>query len=128
MTKKSSKGFQWDCLYQCCACGNEFVIKGNDKFDHEPATRKSPCCKTNPVQFKRTIKGLRAQYISDDLGTKGIFNHADGKTYDSKSSYYKAVKAKGLEIVGNEPIKQSQPKTSHIDWERAVHESIQQLK
>ena len=40
--------------------------------------------------------------ISDDLGTKGVFNHADMKTYDSKSRYYGAVKAAGCEIMGND--------------------------
>ena len=38
--------------------------------------------------------------ISDSLD--GVWNPADGKTYDSKRAYYDAVKAKGCEIVGNE--------------------------
>lgn len=40
--------------------------------------------------------------ISDDLGLKGVFNHADMKTYDSKSRYYGAVRAAGCEIMGND--------------------------
>lgn len=40
--------------------------------------------------------------ISDDMGLHGIFNHADGKRYDSKSEFNKAVKAKGCRIVGND--------------------------
>jgi hypothetical protein len=39
--------------------------------------------------------------ISDHL--PDIINHADGKLYDSKSSYYAAVKAAGCEVVGNDP-------------------------
>jgi hypothetical protein len=38
--------------------------------------------------------------ISDHLD--GVKNAVDGKTYDSKSEYYQAVKAAGCEIVGNE--------------------------
>jgi hypothetical protein len=53
------------------------------------------------------------------------FNPADGKMYDSKSAYYKAVKSKGLEIVGNDaPVKPSAPKQQKIDWEKAVAESL----
>ncbi len=64
--------------------------------------------------------------ISDDLGIKGVLNPADGKTYDSKSAYYKAVKAKGYEIVGNEKLGPSKPNVPDIDWKRAVAETLNQ--
>lgn len=35
-------------------------------------------------------------------GVKGVLNHADGKRYDSKSQYERAVRAKGCRIVGND--------------------------
>ena len=38
--------------------------------------------------------------ISDHLDD--VVNPADGQRYSSKSAYYKAVRAKGCEIVGNE--------------------------
>ena len=43
-------------------------------------------------------------YGSDRLGSdvNGILNHADGKRYDSKSQYERAVRAKGCRIVGND--------------------------
>lgn len=43
-------------------------------------------------------------YGSDVLpgGVNGILNHADGKRYDSKSQFERAVKAKGCRIVGND--------------------------
>ena len=51
----------------------------------------------------------------DDLGVKGVFNPADGKTYDSRSEYYKSVKAQGLEIMGDDaPKTPSKPKTKDI--------------
>jgi len=66
-------------------------------------------------------------YISDEM-IGGMLCPADGKTYDSKSSYYKAVKAAGCEIVGNDPITPSKPQGEAIDWQRAVYESLQQHK
>lgn len=48
--------------------------------------------------------GLSApMIISDHLD--GVQNPCDGKTYDSKSAYYRAVKDAGCEIVGNEAEK-----------------------
>lgn len=41
--------------------------------------------------------------ISDHLD--GVKNPVDGKRYDSKSSYYQAVKDAGCEIVGNKAEK-----------------------
>lgn len=64
-------------------------------------------------------------YGSDDLGTKGVFNPADGKTYDSRAEYYKAVKAKGYEIMGNDSPESFKPKPKkEIDWKQAVAETI----
>lgn len=42
--------------------------------------------------------------ISDKLpgGINGLRNHADGRIYDSKSKYTRAVRRAGCEIVGNE--------------------------
>lgn len=42
--------------------------------------------------------------IGDGLpgGVNGMINHADGKRYDSKSQYEKAVRAKGCRIIGND--------------------------
>lgn len=51
-----------------------------------------------------TKKDSFAGYGSDTLpgGVNGILNHADGKRYDSKSQYERAVKAKGCRVVGND--------------------------
>ena len=37
-------------------------------------------------------------------GMEPTLNHADGKRYDSKRAYEKAVRAAGCEIVGNEKM------------------------
>ena len=108
-----------------------------------PIKRKSDWLRLDELQEK-LIKALKAgklppskvvnkyeipkfHVISDEM-IGGMFCPADGKTYDSKSSYYKAVKSKGLEIVGNDPIKPSKPNVPDVNWERAVAESLQQLK
>jgi hypothetical protein len=65
---------------------------------------------------------------SDDLGIGGIVNQADGKTYDSKSEYYKSIKAKGLVIDDSPKARPSTPKTKDINWEKAVAETIKQTK
>jgi hypothetical protein len=42
-------------------------------------------------------------YGSDNIGgSDGVFNHADGKRYDSKSQYERAVRANGCRVVGND--------------------------
>lgn len=55
-------------------------------------------------QAKRS-KLASPAFISDDLGSNGLLNHADGRMYTSKAAYVRAVKAAGCEIVGNEKLK-----------------------
>lgn len=77
-----------------------------------------------PVKKYTDYKPPRVMVVSDELSP--VVNPADGKTYDSKSGYYQAVKDRGLEIVGNDaPSKPSKPKQKPIDWERAVKETLQ---
>ena len=61
--------------------------------------RKIERYKGNGIQVKYTGKAI---YGFGADGMQDTFNHADGKWYDSKSQYIKAVKAKGYEIVGND--------------------------
>ena len=48
--------------------------------------------------------GLPAPMVIRDA-LDGVQNPCDGKKYDSKSAYYRAVKNAGCEIVGNEAEK-----------------------
>jgi hypothetical protein len=94
-----------------------------EKYDTDPDKRVCPKCNHNFVMYHGYV-GDVASNIPDDLGINGVFCHADGKTYDSKSAYYKAVKAAGMEIVGNEKLTSS-PKSRDVDWHRAVKESLE---
>lgn len=64
--------------------------------------------------------------ISDHFSGGDLYSHADGKMYDSKSAYKRAVKAAGYEICG-EGIKPQKPKTSEIDWKGAVAETLERM-
>jgi hypothetical protein len=69
--------------------------------------------------------------ISDHLD--GVKNPVDGKTYDSKSAYYQAVKEAGCEIVGNEAEKMvgappPGPSMVHEDVVEAFHKVKQGYK
>lgn len=50
--------------------------------------------------------------ITDALpgGINGMFSHADGRRYDSKSVYERSVRAKGCRVVGND-LKNTEWKT-----------------
>jgi hypothetical protein len=66
--------------------------------------------------------------ISDQLGD--VWNPADGKKYDSKSAYYKAVRASGCEVMGSEaPTQASTPNDdgpSITDYEKSVADAFKQ--
>lgn len=47
--------------------------------------------------------GDQAFYVIAD-GMDAIRSMADGKMYDSKSAYYRSVRAHGCEVVGNDSV------------------------
>jgi len=113
-------------VYKCCKC-NEFFV-APEGYEDDPKTRVSPCCNYNPVSYEG-FRGSLPYLNSDKLGegVKGIFNPADGKTYDSKSAYYNAVKAKGLVIDDSQTPRKPDPKLKPINWEKSVKQTIDQL-
>lgn len=62
-----------------------------------------------------------ANVISDCLD--GVVNPADGKTYDSKSQYYAALKAKGCHITDGSPVQRQE--TNH-DVSKELKAALQQ--
>jgi len=70
------------------------------------------------------------QIISDDLGIQGVLNHADGKKYDSKSQYYRAVKQAGCVVMGTDApttCKEPEYKICENTLKRDIKEAIEQL-
>jgi hypothetical protein len=57
--------------------------------------------------------------IRDDLGMRGVLNHVDGRTYDSRSAYYEAVREAGrregkqYEVVGDDKSFERPPKKEY---------------
>lgn len=68
--------------------------------------------------YASKTKNPFAGYGSDNLpgGINGILNHADGKRYDSKSQYDRAVKAKGCRVVGND--------LNNVTWKPPIERGI----
>lgn len=74
------------------------------------------------------VQGPTHYARSDDLGTKGVLNPVDGKLYDSRAAYERAVKAAGCVIMGNDaPTEMAKPKVKNIDWKPAIAETLKQL-
>lgn len=48
------------------------------------------------------IKYAKVAVHSDDMGLKGVLNHADGKLYDSKSEFRKATRRAGCYEIGTD--------------------------
>lgn len=65
--------------------------------------------------------------ISDHLD--GVKNPVDGKTYDSKSEYYRAVKLAGCEIVGNDSAAMAGASTARSNVPKEdVGEALRKVK
>ncbi len=65
-------------------------------------------------QFRKKRSDLPMPAIRSD-GMDTIVNHADGRLYDSRSAYERAVKDAGCVIVGNDFDVPSGPKTTSPD-------------
>lgn len=78
-----------------------------------------------PESYKRGAPYIISDYIGN--GINGIKSHVDGKMYDSKSEYYKAVKAAGCFIseAGTERAKRQE--TSENEIKQTIKETIEKL-
>lgn len=77
------------------------------------------------VECEQVIHRQSANVVSDDLGIKGVLNPADGKTYDSKSAYYKALKESGCHIVDDAGKGNRENKGDH-NVKKELREALQQ--
>jgi len=72
---------------------------------------------------------VHSDYMGSDI--HGLQSMADGKKYDSKSAYYKSLKAHGCEIVGNEKQGSGhveQYTDSQATYERELKTTIEKLQ
>lgn len=81
--------------------------------------------KISGFELGSVARSTASYVISDDLGINGVFCHADGKMYDSKSQYYKSVKEKGYEVVGNDlPVEAFEAKPVYNVSDKEMHKDI----
>jgi hypothetical protein len=74
------------------------------------------------------VQGPTHYAKSDDLGVGGVLNPVDGKMYDSRAAYERAVRAAGCVIMGDDaPKEMAKPKVKDIDWKPAIAETLKQL-
>ena len=76
-----------------------------------------------PASIDKRSKLSAPNFVRDDLGLHGIRSQADGKKYDSRSSYYKSLKDQGAYIVDHKEPKAYKPKVmkgSGLDIKRAL--------
>lgn len=69
-----------------------------------------------------------SDYIDGPMGA--LKNHADGKIYDSKSKYYKAVKEAGCVVMGNDAptvCKEPEYKICEKELKRDIAQAYEQL-
>lgn len=74
----------------------------------------------DPVEESKRSALASPMIISDNMAP--IRSMADGKMYDSRSSYERGVRAKGCRVVGNDRLESSKtevPRVGH-DIKRAI--------
>lgn len=74
-----------------------------------------------PKKQRKGIKGV----ITDSIDP--FLSHADGKVYDSKSSYRKMLKQKGLEEVGNDKMNDRYERKEE-SWNKSHKEFMSSFK
>lgn len=115
-------------LFSCEKCNAVFIPakdpkqKGNYPYSHV----KCPCCKkAGGVYFKGG--NARHNVISDQIKDGGIVSHGDGNFYDSKSTYYKMLKRKGLAISESSSVQSKKPESfNSVAFDRAFKKALEQ--
>lgn len=113
-------------IYKCNVC--ESIFEAPLDYDDDPKTRTCihGCDAAGNIQYLGYMGG-RLQIIRDDLGFQGVVNPVDGQKYDSKSQYYKAVKASGMEVIGTDAKAEKRTKTlGDFDCRRDIAQAIEQ--
>lgn len=78
-----------------------------------------------PKHLAAPREGGSSPYVISD-GMDPIRSQADGRMYDSKSAYARAVKAAGAEIIGSDPVPRRPPEMPSMRAD--LRQAIQQLR
>ena len=70
------------------------------------------------------VSGCAPAVISD--GLPDLLNHADGRRYDSKRGFERAVRACGFEIIGNEQPSTPRPEPTLHGVGSELHHRLQE--
>lgn len=81
----------------------------------------------NGVELGSVPSGVRIYITSDNIGNgaQGILNPADGKYYDSRSAYYRAVKDAGCVVMGSDAPRENNRKATSIS-KKALRSGLKQ--
>lgn len=121
-------------FFVCGECKFAFDVQdGDTSYNDDPQTRDCPECKDAKGDILYIGSGggahqIISDYINGPMGA--VQNQADGKMYDSKSQYYKAVKAAGCVVMGNDTPKEAKGPTANIcekELKRDIAQAINQL-
>lgn len=112
--------------YRCFECKNDFFIGDQEEYHDDPATRKCVLCNGGEgnigyLGYIGSLPSVRSDGMSD------TFNPADGKTYDSKSAYYKGVAAAGCNIVEDNPLERKRKDHGNYDNTKELKQAIEQV-
>lgn len=113
--------------YECAECGEIFTV--GDEYLSDPQTRQCPYCLCRGNILYHGYKGKIFSVQSDSLGhgVKGVKNHADGKRYDSKSEYYKALKAHGCVVAEPDSRPKKQETKGDFDCKKELKEAYEKV-
>lgn len=92
-------------------------------YKNHPSIRDCPKCKSSKGNVAYNGRSLAINLISD-VADKPFKSMADGKVYDSKSSYRKELKARGFQEVGNDKQDVGE-RTKEISWDKAIKETLE---
>lgn len=97
------------------------------RYNHRTGKSYVPGSADDPNVVPEARSDLPTPHVISDV-MDGTMNHADGKMYDSKSEYERAVKAAGCEIVGNDSsIETADAKIYHAEgMEQSISDAIEQ--
>lgn len=101
-------------IWKCLECPKTII-----------AVDKPDCSCGSSMYLQRCAEQL-GMINSDSLND--LQNPVDGKTYDSKSAYYKAVSDAGCNIVEDNPLERKRQVQGDFDVSKELKDAVQQYE